>query len=335
MNLDGVLARLGRGVTAAPGAPRERSTGGLSGAEYTLPDLVLLREPARRLRLAGRVTPVSWRAGMHVSRIRGRGMSFAESRPYQPGDDMRLIDWRVTARSGRTHTKVFEEEKERPVVLVAAFSASMYFGTRTAFKHVVAAEVSALIGWASLVGGDRIGALLASPGRHLELRPAPGRRALMRLLDALAGLSEAPPTTESAPALDAILFRAGKVVRPGSLVFMVGDFYDFDEAVARHIAGLTQHSDVVLCQVLDQLETGAPPPGSYPVSDGRRLTQWRVPANVHEPHRNPIGERLEAAPRRIARQFRCPYGLISAGWPVVDQLDNVLAEGPAGRVRSA
>ena len=260
-------------------------------------------------------------------------MSFSESRLYQQGDDVRMIDWRVTARTGRTHTKVFEEEKERPVMVVCAFSESMYFGTRVAFKHVVAAELSALVGWAALAGGDRIGALLASPGRHLELRPATGRRAVMRLLDALAGLSDAPGGRGSTMTLDAALFRASRVVRPGSLVFVVGDFYDFDEVSARHIAGLAQHNDLVLCQVLDRLETSAPPVGSYPVSNGRALAEWRVPAGIESSQGSPFSDELVSEPRRCAQRYRCLYGLVGAETPVVDQLERLLSRGHVRRTR--
>lgn len=300
---------------------------GLAGVSFGVADLVSLRQAAKRLRLAGRVTPVSWRAGMHVSRIRGRGMSFAESRPYQAGDDVRMIDWRVTARSGRPHTKVFEEERERPVIVIANFAPSMYFGTRVAFKHVIAAELAALVGWAAVAKGDRIGALLACGQAHLELRPAAGRRALMRLFHGLASLSAAPSAGFSAADLDETLQRALRVARPGSLVFLVGDFYDFDARAAEHVSRLGRHNDVVLCQVLDRLEVHPPAAGTYPVSDGHDVRLLHVAAAGRPGCVAEYTERVVGPLRALARRCGFPHGVVCAGTPVAAQLDRILAEG--------
>ncbi len=306
-------------MSAAPDDSR-----GLSGAGFELPDLIRLRHAAARLCLRSHVTPVSWRAGMHVSRIRGRGMSFAESRLYQPGDDVRLIDWRVTARTGRPHTKVFEEEKERAVFVAAQFAPTMYFGTRVAFKHVVAAELAALVGWATVSCGDRLGALLASARGHVERRPAAGRRAVMALLSELAALAS-PPAAGVAPALADTLRRVARVARPGSLVFVIGDFYDFDDEAARHLARLAQHNDVVICQVLDPVEIDAPPPGVYPVSDGRRVGELHaIRADGHDTWRT-LELRLREPLRQFARRHRLPRGLVCAGRPVAEQIEAILA----------
>src|SRR5690606_23047137 len=224
---------LHRPVAGAGARPLMAAARALAGTAFTLADLLALRHAAKRLALGGRTAPTSWRAGARASRIRGRGMTFVESRPYDSGDDARLIDWRVTARTGRPHTKVFEEEKERAVFVVAQFSPSMYFGTRSAFKHVIAAELAAVVGWAAMAGGDLIGGLLASAGGPAELRPAAGRRALMTLFNALAALA-APPAGAVA-LLSETLSRAVRVVRTGAVVFVAGDFYDFDDDAADHL----------------------------------------------------------------------------------------------------
>lgn len=312
---------------------------GLAGDRFDLAALIGLRQAARRLRLATRVTAVSWRAGMHASRMRGRGMSFAESRPYQAGDDVRWIDWRVTARSGRAHTKVFEEEKERAVLVVASFGPSMYFGTRLAFKHVVAAEVAALLGWAALAAGDRIGLLLGCAGGHVERRPRAGRRALMGMLGALATRSgqaagESPPLSDT-------LRRATEVARPGSLVCLVGDFYDLDEAARRHLLRLARHNDVLVAQVLDAVELAPPPPGRYPVSDGRRIAELAVRREDAGAWQR-LEQRLRQPLRELAQRHRLLHGVVSAGRPVVEQLDAIvrgdrpaLGEEKPGRARPA
>ena len=115
------------------------------------------------------------RAGSHLSSFRGRGMEYHESRPYQAGDDIRAIDWRVTARSGRTHTKVYREERERPVLLWVDLCRSMFFGTRNCFKSVLASKLAALLAWSSVQHGDRLGGLIFSERDHVEFRPRSGK----------------------------------------------------------------------------------------------------------------------------------------------------------------
>ncbi len=293
--------------------------GGLAGAEYALADLLGLRHQAARLALSSRAPSRSQLSGAHRSRIRGRGMTYAESRPYQAGDDVRQIDWRVTARSGRPHTKLFEEERERPVFVVADFSPGMYFGTRHAFKHVVAAECCAVIGWAALASGDRIGALLTTPGGHIELRPSGGRRALMRLLHELDGVARPGGDGESTPLHDA-LERAQRVARPGSLVFVVSDFYGLDESAAGALARLRVHNDVVMVQVLDAVEIEPPPAGQYPVSDGRRIARLDLASAARRSDHAAMLERLRTGARQLAARLGVAHGMVRAGSAAAAQL---------------
>ena len=109
--------------------------------------------------------------GPYLTKLKGRGMEFAEARPYQPGDDVRHIDWRVTARTVRTHTKLYREERERPVMLVLDQCRQMFFGSRKRLKSVQAARIAALMGWRALLRGDRVGAILFSEKLHYEIRP--------------------------------------------------------------------------------------------------------------------------------------------------------------------
>lgn len=123
-----------------------------SSAKVDARDLIGLRHEARALSLGSRRPVASALAGPHDSRFRGRGMDYRESRHYQPGDDIRNMDWRVTARAGRPHTKVYQAERERPVVVLADFGATLFFGTRGTFKSVAAARTAALIAWAAVAG---------------------------------------------------------------------------------------------------------------------------------------------------------------------------------------
>ncbi len=242
---------------------------GLSGVEASIEDLIGLRLRAQRLELGIARRSRHSMSGAHGSRFRGRGMEFAESRIYQPGDDVRSIDWRVTARTGRAHTKLFQEERERPVILLVDLGASMFFGTRTAYKSVLAAETAALIAWAAMHGGDRVGALVAGRSAHLELKPVSGRRGVLRVLRALAALSR--PVTEGngqQTGLGDSLLRARHVARPGSLLVVISDFYGLDEDAAGHLSRMRQHNDMLACWIHDVLEREPPPPGRYGVSDG-------------------------------------------------------------------
>lgn len=223
-------------------------------------------------------------AGAYASAFRGRGMEFDETRAYQAGDDVRAIDWRVTARTGRVHTKLFHEERERPVLLLADQRPHMRFGTRDAYKSVVAARVAATLAWSARDGGDRVGGLLLtdSPLERSLHAPQRSRARLLHFLSALsdatsrerAGTGSEPPPPSLADAL-ALLARTS---RPGTLLYLVSDFADLDDAehgaaTSRQLARLARRCEVACVLVHDPLEVAAPPPGTYRVSDGARVAE--------------------------------------------------------------
>lgn len=236
----------------------------------SVPALVRLSGAGAGLQLGGgRI--LARQGGDYLSPFKGRGMEFSESRPYQPGDDVRNIDWRVTARTGRAHTKMFREERERPVFLSVDFRPSMFFATRGRFKAVAAAELAGIIGWSAAHRGDRIGGVIWSDAGHHEVKPQRGRQGVLRFIRELA-LHPAWDTRGSgADAADAglrSLMRLRRVVRPGSMVFVVSDFDWLDARAARQVGRLAQHNEVVLVFLSDPLERTLPPPGLYRISDG-------------------------------------------------------------------
>lgn len=282
-----------------------RAGAGLRGVDVGVDDLIGLRFRAQRLELSVARRARRSLVGAHGSRFRGRGMEFAESRIYQPGDDVRSIDWRVTARTGRPHTKLFQEERERPVILVVDLGASMFFGTRTAYKSVVAAEAAALVAWAAMRGGDRVGALVAGRSAHMELEPQSGRRGVLRVLRALAALCHRPDEDqEQRIRLSESLVRARHVARPGSLIVVISDFYDLDEEAVGSLSRLRQHNDMLACWIHDRLEIEPPPPGRYTVSDGwQTATLDSVGAHARQRYRESFRaehERLRATLGRLA-----------------------------------
>lgn len=269
----------GRSVAAARPAA-------IAGAQVQLDDLINQRIAARSLVLAASRKVAAAQAGIKTSRFRGRGVDYVESRGYQPGDDIRSMDWRVTARTGRAHTKVFQEERERSVLLLLDHAPSMHFGTRRCFKSVQAARAAALIAWSAIRGGDRVGALGFGSGVTGEVRPAGGPRGVLHCLRALADW-DALARVERAAAptpLSAALERARRLARPGSLIILLTDGFSADAAAEAPLARLAVHGDVRVLLLTDALELAAPPRGRYAVDvagarrwlefGGAADTQW-------------------------------------------------------------
>ncbi|GAA0421929.1 DUF58 domain-containing protein [Cocleimonas flava] len=241
-----------------------------TGTHITAKELISLQQQAHKLDMSRRSYARSSTTGTHHSSFRGRGMDYQESRIYQAGDDIRNMDWRVTARAGQPHTKLYQEERERPVVLLVDFNPGMFFGSIKSLKSVVAAKAATLIAWSVASRGDRIGALIINSSHH-ELPPKTGKRGVLQLIrelvkhsDPVQGLS----TEQSHTSLNDELKRLRRIARPGSLVFLISDFYDIDQDTANHIQFISRHSDIQLIQVVDPLEMVPPPPARYAITNG-------------------------------------------------------------------
>jgi uncharacterized protein (DUF58 family) len=301
------------------GLPREGD-----GIHLTAAELIALRPRCHALRLPMRQAAASALAGAYRSRFRGRGVDFLESRNYQPGDDIRNMDWRVTARTGRAHTKVFQEERERPVLVVMDASPSLYFGTRQRLKSVAAGQMAAAIAWAAIRRGDRIGGFLFAPGRHRELRPAGGRRGAMRMIQGLVEWLEPKQieNDENEP-LSSALERVRHAVRPGSLVIVVSDFFGMDEDCNRHLSRLRQHNDVIGCQVLDAAEYELPQ-GRYPISDGENATVLDTGQQASRSRYEAMGLKHLNDPRRMFQKHQCGWLVLRTDDDPVDVLGREL-----------
>lgn len=201
-------------------------------------------------------------AGQHLSSLRGRGMEFDELRQYQNGDDIRGIDWKVTARTGMTHTKLFREERERPVVFWMDLRPNMFFATRVAYKSVIAAKVVAYLSWAAYRNKDRIGGFLFSDEQHVEVRPRSGRGALTNWFHQLSTNpcwdSGREPKAHNPQNWQSALQRLSMAVHHGSLVFLISDFLDLTHEDQPYLAKLARHNDVALLQINDPVEIELP-----------------------------------------------------------------------------
>lgn len=277
-----------------------------NGIDLTAAELIALRPRCSALLLPMHRPAASALAGAYRSRFRGRGVDFVESRNYQPGDDIRNMDWRVTARTGRPHTKVFEEERERPVLILLDASPSLFFGTRRRLKSVAAGHLAAAVAWTAVRRGDRIGAFLSAPGEHRELRPAGGRRGAMRVVQGLVDWLSPERARDGSEPLSRALERARHTLRPGSLVLIISDFFNLDEDSNRHLSRMRQHSDVIGCQVLDPAEEQLPP-GRYPITDGEHSSVLDTRSDRGRRRFHRMSEAHGEAPRRMFQRHQCGW----------------------------
>lgn len=262
-----------RGPDAAITPVRRATDAAINPATWAdVHELVGLQRHADAIALRCVGTARAQRGGEHLSRFRGRGMDYQESRAYADGDDVRSMDWRITARTGVAHIKVYQEERERPVVFGVDLNPGMFFGSRGVLKSVVAARASALLAWAAAGSGDRVGALVFN-GASCDLAPRGGRHGVLQLIRQLAAQSDPRRGMDAAPdagGLSAALVRLRRVARPGGLIVLIGDFYGLDESCDRQLQRLRQLGDVVALQVVDPLELAPPQAARYGVLAGGR-----------------------------------------------------------------
>lgn len=267
-----------------------------SPVQVSLGDLIRLKPAGESIKIAApRVRVMA--AGGHLSPFKGRGVEFDESRPYQPGDDLRTIDWRVTARTGKPHTKVFREERNRPVIIWLDLRRPMMFATRGAYKAVIAAQAAALIAWSAVANGDRLGGLVFADAEHHELRPRLGRRAALRLFQLICdstGWTLGEGQQPAAADTDRALLRLTRVARPGSLIFMFSDFRNLGVDSERHIRELAGHCDLCLTHIFDPFEFELPPPGRYRLQMvGRSISIDTADKSIRERYHASFAERRD------------------------------------------
>lgn len=265
-------------------------------------------------------------SGMVLSAFKGRGMEFDETRPYQPGDDIRTLDWKVTARTGRAHTKLFREERERPVLLWLDLRRAMFFATRGCFKSVVASHAAALLGWSASAHGDRLGGLIFSESVHRELKPQRGKTGVLRYIQTLCKHPAWQHThhAEEKISLSKPMLRLMNVAYPGSLIFLLSDFRGFDDRTAQHLGQIGRHNDVVMIHINDPIETELPPPGQYRFSDDQRThTLSTEDAAIREQYRARF-QHLAATLRHYCQKHRMFYLPLLTNDNIVDRLQTGL-----------
>ena len=247
----------------------------IPGISISVEDLVRIRGRLGGISLSNIRRRASYRSGARDTRMRGRGMEYEESRAYVSGDDMRTMDWRVMARTGEAHTKIFAEEKERRFLLAIDLSASMYFGTRRGFKSWAAAHTAAHAGWLASFAGDRIGGLIVAPDYHHEVRPGKTRAGLLGVFHhlAIASRIELPPENGH-NRLNFLLHELLRVVKPGSIIALISDFIGLDEQSLELLSALAKHNDINAFWIHDETEIDHWPAGHYQVMVEQRKLEF-------------------------------------------------------------
>lgn len=234
--------------------------------------LLQLRFAAQSVSLFNHRPAASALAGGYRTKARGRGIDFEEVRPYHPGDDIRSIDWRVTARTQLPHTKVFREERERPVVIITDQRPPMFFGSHSALKSVVAAQLSACLAWSALSSSDRIGSLVFGAENQADLRPKRSKNTVLSHIKHLTEYNQRlhSPVENYSNTLTAMLEETRRIARPGCALFIISDFHDFTSEAQQQLHLLARHADLTLIHVHDPLEQALPQAGQLTVTNSRQ-----------------------------------------------------------------
>jgi uncharacterized protein (DUF58 family) len=243
----------------------------LNGVYPQLAQLLALQKYTLMLSLEN-VSRTSPSAGNWQSRIRGRGLDFAEVRRYQAGDDIRSIDWRVTAKTQKTHTRLFTQERERPIILAADLRSDMFFGSVNCFKSVTCAAVISALAWVALKSKDRVGGLVIGDAEHIELRPKANRKVVLNFIRYLSDFCfklDSPNATAAKQDMGQLLRKLKQVAKPGSEVYIASDFHDIGDANLSQLTHLSRHCKITFLHITDPLEWQLPLNKQLLVTDGK------------------------------------------------------------------
>jgi uncharacterized protein (DUF58 family) len=268
-------------------------------------------------------------AGQHLSVYKGRGMDFAESRAYVAGDDIRAMDWKVTARTGVPHTKVFQEERERPILIWTDLRPEMFFATRGRFKSVMAAEIASVLVWKSWLDGDRAGGMVIGANQHIEIRPARSKAKILHLLQHLADYSQAlvvggtqSDRADVSESLAQSWKRLRRVTSVGSQVYIISDFRGLDDEAEKQLLSVGRHAAITLIQISDPFEQHLPDTQQmkkqrFSLSNGRRFLRLNFANKKVRTQHEDISQTLHKKLKQLANRTKAKLVHIST-----DDTDN-------------
>ncbi len=243
-----------------------------SGVYTTLQDLIKLQYQATGFSFLPRQPVHSLLSGRHTSRLRGRGLDFEELRQYQPGDDIRTMDWKATKRARQPYVRVYTEERERPVLLLVDQRISMFFGSQVNMKSVTAAEAAALAAWRVVAAGDKVGAVVFNDIEIREIQPRRSKKTVMQILQRIVeqnnDLSVDKAVSPNPGNLDRALEKAVQLAGHDYLICVISDFSGLSDKSLHHVKQLVRHNDVMLFPIYDPLAKELPPDSRLVISDG-------------------------------------------------------------------
>lgn len=307
--------------------------GGSSGIYVNLAELIEMRHRVREVQLFSTPSQRSPLIGLHHSKLRGRGVDFDQVRVYQAGDDVRTIDWRVTARTQEPHTKLFHEERERPIFILVEQSRRLFFGSGLMLKSVLAARAASLLGWAALGHNDRIGGLVFSDSEHHQIKPRRSKQSLLQLLNRLTRANQAlhADLASERETFGPALRRAREVLRPGSLVMVLCDERALCDSAEQQLSLLARHTDLLLLPLSDPLDHALPNAGLLRFAEGDACleldsenTELRQAYAAH-------AEARSARWQTLAQKLRAPLLPLSTSRDLIEQLREHLNAPPGGK----
>jgi len=305
----------------------------IPGVYVDLEELIALEQRGHRVSFLPRQPVHSLLSGRFASRMRGRGLNFEEIRDYRCGDDVRSIDWKVTARLQKPHVRVFNEERDRQALLVVDQRLSMFFGSRLAMKSVTAAQAAAIGAWRVLGVGDRIGAIVFNDGDLVEIKARRSRTTVLQILSAIVARNQALGVGRGLVAapimLNAALEHAERQALHDATIIVISDFDGADDATRKMIGAMTRHNDVVALLVHDPLQSDLPASAVMTVTDGELQIQLQV---GRDSVRRSIMQATETRLKRVfawTHELGVPVLPLSAAEETAPQLRRLLGAVPA------
>jgi len=307
------------------------------GVYVALDDLIALEHRGRRVSFLPRQPVRSLLSGRYASRMRGRGLNFEEIRDYRPGDDVRSIDWKVTARLQKPHVRVFDEERDRQTLLVVDQRLSMFFGSRLAMKSVTAAEAAAIGAWRVLRVGDRIGAVVFNDRETVDVKPRRSRATVLQILSAIVAQNQMLGVGRGIVAaplmLNTALTQARRRALHDATVIVISDFDGANDATRKTVGEIARHNDVLALLVHDPLQSDLPPTASMTVTDGELQIRLDV---GRDSVRRSLSQAAEARLKDVfvwTHELGIPVLPLSAAEDTAAQLRRLLGGMPARQGR--
>ena len=283
--------------------PSRRNLTKPEGPQVRSEALIACRFGAKLIDITGHTRSFANLAGLRRTRQRGRGVEFDEVRAYSAGDDIRTIDWRVTARSGTAHTKLFHEDREQPVIVAIDQRSTMKFGSQKCFKSVLAAFTGSVILWSALESGERVGGVIMGDDSLADTRPQRSSHAILRIIGDLVRAGEPTPQLGNLKlSLEDQFGQLDRISRAGAKIFLISDFHDLPSAQnLASLRRLARRCHLVAISISDILEEQLPLQGRYAVTDGvqtseldtRSINIRNAFANQYKEHVADIGRRLK------------------------------------------